>query len=175
MSKEYWEFEEETGGTGFLAGVVDVLSDNLGMLLDFPYAMDADIFYVKDNDISLLNDAVKKRLHYYNEIGGEGCNIQKSEIDSINFDLDKHEFVSNGVLAGQISAYSSSKEVPEKVDDFFRKLNWYLNKPLYVYSPKKLPDKNINVLGGIYLSMACNYFFISYDDYFVLFIFGTTE
>ncbi|MDE6788307.1 MAG: hypothetical protein K2J47_03185 [Ruminococcus sp.] len=174
MSKEYWGFEKETGGTGFLAGVVDVLSDNLGMLLDFPYAMDADIFYVKDNDISLLNNLVKNRLHYYNEI--YCCSkIEKNKIDSINFDLDKHEFVSNGVLAGQINSYSSSKEVSEKVDDFFRTLNWYLNKPLYVYSPKKLPDKNVNVLGGIYLSMAWHYFFISYHDYFVLFIFGTTE
>ncbi|MDE6520742.1 MAG: hypothetical protein K2K91_09875 [Ruminococcus sp.] len=173
MSKEYWGFEKETGGTGFLAGVVDVLSDNLEMLLDFPYAMEADIFYVKDNDISLLNDAVKNRLHYYNE--RYGCKIEKNEIDSIDFDLDKHEFVSDGGLAGHISSFSSSKEISEKVDDFFRTLNWYLNKPLYVYSPKKLPDKNINVLGGIYLSMAWVYFFVSYYDYFVLFIFGTVE
>lgn len=173
MSKEYWGFEKETGGTGFLAGVVDVLSDNLGMLLDFPYAMEADIFYVKDNDISLLNDAVKNRLHYYNE--RYDCKIEKDEIDSINFDLDKHEFVSDGGLAGHISAFSSNKEISEKVDDFFRTLNWYLNKPLYVYSPKKLPDKNVNVLGGIYLSMAWHYFFISYYDYFVLFVFGTTQ
>ena len=113
------------------------------------------------------------RDSYYNEI--DFCKIEKDKIDSINFDLDKHEFVSNGVLAGQISSFSSSKEISEKVDDFFRTLNWYLNKPLYVYSPKKLPDKNVNVLGGIYLSMAWNYFFISYHDYFVLFIFGTTE
>ena len=173
MSKEYWGFEKETGGTGFLAGVVDVLSDNLEMLLDFPYAMDADIFYVKDNDISLLNDAVKNRLHHYNEV--YSCKFEKNEIDSINFDLDKHEFVSNEVLAGQIDSFSSSKEISEKVDDFFRTLNWYLNKPLYIYSPKKLPDKNIDVLGGIYLSMAWVYFFVSYHDYFVLFIFGTTE
>nr|MDE7364668.1 hypothetical protein [Ruminococcus sp.] len=104
-----------------------------------------------------------------------GCKIEKDEIDSINFDLDKYEFVSNEVLAGQIDSFSSSKEISEKVDDFFRTLNWYLNKPLYVYSPKKLPDKNINVLGGIYLSMAWHYLFISYYDYFVLFIFGTVE
>lgn len=173
MSKEYWGFEQETGETGFLAGVVDVLSDNLGMLLDSPYAMDADIFYVKDNDISLLNYAVKKRLHHYNEI--YDCKFEKDEIDSINFDLDKHEFFSNEVLAGQISSFSSSKKISEKVDYFFRGLNWYLNKPLYVYSPKKLPDKNINILGGIYLSMAWVYFFVSYHDYFVLFIFGTVQ
>ena len=173
MSKEYWGFEKETGGTGFLAGVVDVLSDNLEMLLDFHYAMDADIFYIKDNDISLLNRSVKKRLHYYNE--KYGCKIEKDKINSINFEFDKHEFVSNEILARQISAYSSSREISEKVDDFFRTLNWYLNKPLYVYLPKKLPDKNVNVLGEIYLYMAWNYFFISYYDYFVLFIFGTIE
>ena len=173
MSKEYWSFEKETGETGFLAGVVDVLSDNLEMLLDFGYAMDADIFYIKDNDISLLNNSVKNRLYYYNEI--YGCKIEKNEIDSINFELDKHEFVSNKVLAGQISAYSSNKEISKKVDEFFKTLNWYLNKPLYVYTPKKMHDKNVNVLGEIYLYMAWNYFFISYCDYFVLFIFGTVE
>ncbi|MDE5855202.1 MAG: hypothetical protein K2H19_09110, partial [Ruminococcus sp.] len=86
-----------------------------------------------------------------------------------------HEFVSNKVLAGQISAYSSSKEISKKVDEFFKTLNWYLNKPLYVYTPKKMPDKNVNVLGEIYLYIAWNYFFISYYDYFVLFIFGTVE
>ncbi len=173
MCKEYWGFEQETGGTGFLAGVVDVLSANLGMLLDFPYAMEADIFYVKDNDVSLLNSAVKKRLHYYKE--KYGCKTETDEINSLNFELDKHEFVSDGGLAGQIGTYSSSKEISEKVDDFFRTLNWYLNKPLYVYEPKKLPDKNVNVLGEIYLSMAWHYFFISYYDYFVLFVFGTVE
>lgn len=173
MSKEYWGFENETGETGFLAGVVDVLSDNLEMLLDFRYAMDADIFYIKDNDISLLNSLEKKRLHYYNE--KYGCKIEKDKINSINFELDKHEFVSDGGITGQIASFSSSKEISEKVDDFFRTLNWYLNKPLYVYSPKKLPDKNVNVLGGIYLSMAWVYFFVSYYDYFVLFIFGTVQ
>lgn len=173
MSKEYWSFEKETGETAFLAGVVDVLSDNLEMLLDFGYAMDIDIFHIKDNDISLLNNSVKNRLHFYNE--KDGCKIEKNKIDSISFELDKYNFVSSEYLAGQISSYSSSKEISEKVDEFFRRLNWYLNKPFYVYTPKKMPDKNVNVLGEIYLYMAWNYFFISYYDYFVLFIFGTVE
>lgn len=46
-----------------MAGVVDVLSDRLAMHCKSPYALEADIFHVKDNDISLLHDAVKERLH----------------------------------------------------------------------------------------------------------------
>ena len=34
MSKEHGEFSRESGDVGFLAGVVDVLSDNLVMLCD---------------------------------------------------------------------------------------------------------------------------------------------
>lgn len=59
MSKDYCGFSNEDGETAFLAGVVDVLSDNLSMALDNTNALDADIFLVVDNNISLLNDAVR--------------------------------------------------------------------------------------------------------------------
>lgn len=81
MSKEYWGFENETGDTGFLAGVVDVLSDNLSMLCDFRYDFDADIFYLEDNDVSKLNDVIKSRLHYYNK--RYGVNLPDEDIDNL--------------------------------------------------------------------------------------------
>lgn len=176
MSKEYWGFENETGDTGFLAGVVDVLFDNLSMLCDFRYAFDADIFYLEDNDVSKLNDVIKSRLHYYNK--RYGVNLPDEDIDNLNFRLNKSVADSDDAkkyLCDVFSVYSSKKNISEKVKEFFNDLNWHLQKPLYIYTPVKLPDKNINVLGCIYLCMAFQYFFIAYDEWIVLFIFGTTE
>ena len=71
VSKEYWGFSGENGETAFLAGVVDVLSDELSLHIEYPWYVDADIFYVKDNDISKLNEAVKARMHTYKD--KDGC------------------------------------------------------------------------------------------------------
>ena len=60
MSKEYWCFESESGETSFLAGVVDVLSDNLSLHCTDYNTLDADVFYIPNQDISQLNEAVKK-------------------------------------------------------------------------------------------------------------------
>lgn len=176
MSKEYWGFENETGDTGFLAGVVDVLSDNLSMLCDFHYAFDADIFHLKDNDFSKLNDVIKKRLHYYNK--RDGVNLPEKDIDNMNFILKKYATSSDDAkeyLCSVFSEYSTKKNISEKVNEFFNDLNWHLRKPISIYTPLRLPDKNINVLGRIYLYMAFYYFFVSYDEWIVLFIFGTVE
>ena len=96
MSKDHFTFVNETGATAFLAGVVDVLSDNLNMILDFSYDLDSDIFYVKDNDLSLLNNSVKKRLLCYKQY--YGGNISEEKINTLDFQLiemhtDVHHFI----------------------------------------------------------------------------------
>jgi len=68
------------------------------------------------------------------------------------------------------------QKLKKAVKDFFQNLNWYLQKPLCIYRPcSQYPDKILNILGPVYLYMVFDYFFISYDEYMVLFIFGTTE
>lgn len=174
MSKEYWGFENETGDTGFLAGVVDVLSDNLSC--DYGYSFDADIFYLENNDFSKLNGVIKKRLHYYNK--RYGVNLPEENIDNLDFILEKSDTDSDGAkkyLCYVFSDYSSKNDISEKVNEFFDNLNWHLQKPISIYTPVKLPDNNINVLGKIYLYMAFRYFFVSYDEWIVLFVFGTSE
>ena len=173
MSKDYYCFEDEKGDTGFLAGVVDVLSDNLSMILDYGYALEADIFHVKDNDISLLNDVIRHRLYYYDIC--YNLYVPSEKIDALNFQLKRIDADANQILSRTISSYSSHKEISKSVDEFFRSLNWYLQKPVCIYTPTHLPDKNLNVLGQMYLSMAWEYFFIAYQEYLVLFIFGTVE
>ena len=83
MSKDYLTFANETGTTAFLAGVVDVLSDNLQMILDFSYSLDVDIFYVEGNDLSLLNDSLKKRLLCYKQY--YGGNTSEDKINALDF------------------------------------------------------------------------------------------
>lgn len=175
MSKDYWSFENEKGDIAFLAGVVDVISDRLSLLCDYAYTLDADIFPLENNDITLLNDSVKKRLHHYNEQCG-GNNVSKEEIDSLDFHLEKLEINDlTNYLSGIIKSYSSSNNISEEVDEFLNTLHWQLQQPLGVYAPTKLPDKNVGVLGKIYLYLAWRYFFISYNDYIVLLIVGTVE
>lgn len=173
MSRDYCGFENEDSQTAFLAGVVDVLSDNLSTVCDFVHTLDADIFYVKNEDISSLNSAVKKRLHSYNEKYGE--NMSYEEIESLDLKLKKIECnVDSRFLYGQIEAFSSSPNLKEAIDEFLRSLEWYLRKPVCIYSPVKR-DKNIDILARMYLYMAYDYFFISYGEYVVLFIIGSVE
>ena len=71
MSKEYCCFEYESGQTSFLAGIVDVLSDNLSIYCSDFNTMDADIFYIPNQNVTLLNNAVKNRVRrYYSLLGG---------------------------------------------------------------------------------------------------------
>ena len=132
------------------------------------------LFYVKENDISLLNDAVKKRLHIYNE--KEGHNIPIEKIDKIDFQLKEGKPKDYyGMLYGALEAFCQKERLSKEVAEFLRSLEWYLGKPIGVYSPIRIPDKNIQVLGQIYLYMAWDYFFIAYNDYLVLIIIGTVE
>ena len=69
MSKESYCFEAESVKTAFLAGIVDVLSDNLSRhCVDFN-AFDADVFYAPDQDISQLTDAVKRECEAISVFG----------------------------------------------------------------------------------------------------------
>ncbi|MDE6501211.1 MAG: hypothetical protein K2L10_03935 [Ruminococcus sp.] len=173
MGKEYWNFENEKGDTGFLAGVVDVLSSNLSMLCDYGYAFETDIFRIENNDISNINEIIKKRLHGYNIT--DGINLQEDYINGLNLQLEKVNTDAEKILCDMISEYSSEKDVPEKVEEFFRQLNWYLNKPTGIYVLKFPYYRNVEILGRVYLYMGFNCLFITYDEWVVLFIVGTTE
>lgn len=59
MSKEHLTIENEPWDAAFHAGIADVLSHRLDSILDYPNNICADIFYVKENDLSLLNDSIK--------------------------------------------------------------------------------------------------------------------
>ncbi len=173
MSKDYCGFENEDSQTAFLAGVVDILSDNLSMVCNFTDTLDADIFYVKDKDISELNSVVKKRLHSYNEKYGK--NIPYDVIESLDLKLEKISCeVNDDFLCSKMEAFSSNQNLKGAVNDFLRSLEWYLGKPDYVYAPIK-HDKNFDILAKMYLYIAYDYFFIFYGEYVVLFIIGTDE
>lgn len=176
MSKDYYQFENEKGDVAFLIGLVDVISDKLSLVCDFGYTLDADIFPLPDNDVSRLNDIVKKRMHIYKE---QLENYDADKIDKINqidFSL-KQAYIENvnAYVYSTIKKYSSSNNLKEEVDEFINTLNWQLKKPLGIFEPAQLPDSNVEILGEIYLYFAWNYFFLAYDGYMVMMIFGTVE
>lgn len=175
MSKDYFGFSNEDGETAFLAGVVDVLSDELSMFLDDANALDADIFHVEDNDISLLNDAVKKRLHSYKDKYGCSSIITDEKIDAIDIQLQKSYLSADAALLDYMKKNSDKKEFEKAVSEFLRNLKWHLGEPIGVYTSVRKNDKNIDVIADLYLGIAWDYFFIEYNQYFVMIVFGTSE
>jgi hypothetical protein len=174
MSKEHGQLKDEDSETAFLVGVIDVLSDNLSLVGDYACALDADVFYIKGGDISLLNSAMKKRLRAYNEIGGYGVPYEK--IESLNITLEKQDrVVDSSFLCDMLSGYSSSSKLGDAVEEFLCSAEWHLGKPKCAYFPITKPDKDIDTLGRIYLYAAWKYFFISYSDYIVMIILGSVE
>ncbi len=175
MSKDYCGFSNEDGETAFLAGVVDVLADELSLFLDRTNALDADIFLVVDNNISLLNDSVKKRLHAYKDKYGCSSIITDEKIDAIDIQLKKSDLSADAALLDYMKKNSDKKDVGNAVDEFLHNLNWYLGEPIGVYVPVRKSDRNVSVIGNIYLGIAWDYFFIEYNQYFLMIVFGTSE
>lgn len=173
MSKDYSCFESESGKTSFLAGVIDVLSDNLSIHCNDFNTMDADIFYIPNQDISLLNDVVKKRVRsYYSLLGG----LNKPDtIEKLDFRLTKVDSDPAKYIMKNVSEFQKNSTAKQAVDNFLFELDWHLQKPICIYEPIRTPDKNINILGRAYGLIAWRYFFVAYEEYMVLLIFGTDE
>ncbi len=170
MSKEYCCFESESGETAFLAGVVDVLSDNLSLhCVDF-HTLDADVFCAPNQDILQLTDAVKKRMLSYFSAEGLNNTERIRELDFSN--LVRSDC---NALTGCIPELRADKAAQVAEAEFLQDLEWHLGKPVCIYRPSHLPDKNIEIIGRVYMSFAWNYFFIAFESYVVLMIFGTSE
>lgn len=145
------------------------------MILDNTNALDADIFLVVDNNISLLNDAVKKRLHAYKDKYECSSIITDEKIDVIDIQLKKSDLTADAALLDYMKKNSDKKDVENAVDEFLHDLKWYLGMPIGVYTPVRKNDKNTDVIADLYLGIAWDYFFIEYNQYFVLIVFGTSE
>lgn len=173
MSKDHCCFESESGETAFLAGVVDVLSDNLSLHCIDHNTLDADIFYVPNQDVSQLNEAVKKRMRsYYSLLGG----LNKPEkIETLNFHLIRRDCEPAQYLIDTVKELSKSDAAKDAIKEFVRELEWHLQKPICIYEPTHTPDKNLAVLELGYIGIAWRYFFIAFEDYMVLMIIGTSE
>ena len=174
MSKEYFCFESESGETAFLAGVVDALSDDLSLhCVDF-HTLDADVFYAPGQDISLLNEAVKKRLRsYYSTLGGLNRPEEIEKLDLSN--LVRSKVSPSFDQAGFIPELRNDKAAKDAEASFLRELIWHLGKPVCCFYPPHLPDKNVEIMGVAYMSFSWHYFFIAFEEYIVLMIFGTCE
>lgn len=131
MSKEYYQFKNEKGDTAFLIGLVDYISDRLTLACDYGYSLDVDIFPVPNNDLSLLSDVVKKRIHLYSEQVG---NIDEDKINTINFNLKRIDGSDIGeYIHSKMKKYSSSDSIREDIDEFLSTLKWQLNGLFFYY------------------------------------------
>lgn len=81
----------------------------------------------------------------------------------------------DAALLDYMKKNSDKKDVENAVDEFLHDLKWYLGKPIGVYTPVRKNDKNTDVIADLYLGIAWDYFFIEYNQYFVLIVFGTSE
>ena len=175
MSKEYWTLKEEAGETAFLAGIVDILSDTLSLICDSGFDFDADIFCIPKNDFTALDDGIKRRLKVYNE-SLVNNSVKQKDINFIHFELERVDENVMEYVCKSFQNYSSCIDLQKAINEFFDGLNWYLQKPICIYKPSnQCPKQMLDILGHIYLYMAFEYFFIAYNEYIVLFVFGTSE
>jgi len=173
LSKDYYQFKNEKGDIAFLIGLVDYLSDRLSLICDFGYTLEADVFAVSDQDLSLLSESVRKRVYLYSEQTG---NFDKDTISNIDFDLKKMDGTDVvDYMYAKMKTYSSSSALLEEIEEFFSTLRWQLGHPIGIYEPVQMPDENITILSNVYISLAWDYCFIEYDGFVVMVIWGTAE
>lgn len=112
LLKHIFHIKNEKGDVAFLIGLVDVISDKLSLVCDFGYTLDADIFPLPDNDVSRLNDIVKKRMHIYKE---QLENYDADKIDQIDFSLKQADIENvNAYVYSTIKKYPSCNNLKEE-------------------------------------------------------------
>ena len=183
MSKDLYNIESEPREAAFYSGALDVLAMRVEKLFDYGDSVDADIFYVRDNDLSLLNDSVKTRLKYY--MRGTASPDDLDDIDSLDFKLTRTETDVHSFICEYFRPYCSSDKLSDTVKELLDYLSSKLGEPLCIYQqtsmmdqPKDRPaiiDKNCEIFGSFYFYYSWDHFFISYKDYMVAMILGTDE
>lgn len=177
MSKEYWGFDSEKEQTAFLAGVVDVLSDELSLACREFTTLDADIFYIEDGDISKLEESFKKRLSDYMRC----YSYTADDINSLRLGLKRHDCDIGQYLRDSIdSSYTSSPKAQAAADKFLRDIKWYLgeSESLYVLDEDSDIAFNTNrAVSGAYMGIVFGAYFITFKhhDHALMMIFGTSE
>ena len=166
MSKDHWEFREENGEIGFLAGIIDALSDKLELICKWGYALDADIFPFANNDISKLTDVVKERIKHYDLPSSWHSPIEN--LNMMDFHLEKVDCETSQYFYEVMSKFSTADDLLQRIREFLDDICWHIGDPVCVYAPvrsNEMSDDNLTVIGRVYLYMAFEYFFIQYKEY----------
>ena len=177
MAKDYELFEGELGESAFMAGIVEILADWLLPLCANFYAFEADIFFVQENNLSLLDKEVKRRLLKLRK-QQQTPHISEQEIERLKFTLNPVDTDVRQYVCDAFSRFSKeeAKNISANVHGFFANLSYYLREPLRIYEGD-MDSKNeiLKILGDMYMAFAFEYFFIAYDEWILLFMFGTFE
>ena len=178
MSKEYWGFDTEKEQTCFLAGVVDVLSDELSLSCRGFTTLDADIFFIEDGDISKLEESFKKRLLSYMRCYSY---YTADDVNSLRLGLKRHDCDIGQYLRDSIdSSYTSSEKARAAADKFLRDISRYLGEPDSIYLLDDNSDVAFNTnraVSGAYMGIIFGAYFITFKhhDHALMMIFGTSE
>lgn len=184
MSLNYYEFEKESGITGFLGGIVSSAADEFSMKL---YNLginhetfEADIFYIGENNKVTFENSIKKRMReswYGASTEGDETDIEEL-IDSSHFKFIQQD---KTTLANVITNMYGVNfiGVPDIARKFERDIEYYIQKPKAIYSLPFEFNKEIyecySIMSRCYAYSIWDVKLVEYDEYALLLVRGCDE
>lgn len=173
MSAQYGCYSDIDGNTAFLAGAVSAFADAyLCEILPKYWALEVDVF---DADTSNLCDCIRKRLHDY--LTEDNADIIR-KIDDLDFRLQQLSGKLPQIIYELFDCYKE-KHVPnerELINSFLKNVRYQLGDVKGVYSIEgPLKEVITAPLSEFYTYIVFKVFFIGYDGYIVMLVFGSDE
>ena len=173
MSAQYGCYSNIDGNTAYLAGAVSAFADAyLCQILPKYWALEADVF---NADISNLCDSIRKRLRDY--LSDNNAKII-SKIDKLDFGLQQLSGDLPQIVHDLFERYKE-KHVPnerELINSFLKNVRYQLGDVKGVYSIEGPLNEVITApLSEFYTYIVFKVFFIEYDGYIVMLVFGSDE
>ncbi len=184
MSLEHYEFEKESGITGFLGGIVSLAADEFAVKLPsigINYeTFEADIFYIGENNEIAFEDSIKKRMReswYGASTIGDTTNIMKL-IDSSHFKFIEQDITT--LSDSIIQMYDDNRKgIAEMATQFEQDIEYYIKKPKAVYSLPYIFNKEIyecdSIMSRCYTYDIWEIKLIEYSKYALLLVRGSDE
>lgn len=188
MSLDCLEFENESGTTGFLGGMVSAECDGFNMkLYDLGIKYEefaADIFYLGENNEITFEEAIKNRLKntWY-----EGSTMGNKDEDAKLIDSSHFEFRTAKETSFSevlMRMYKNSEGIDldkfkSIVEEFTTSIEYYLKKSKAIYDIPSELNHDIYECGSIissyYTYITFSIALVEYDNYALLLVRGSNE
>lgn len=188
MSLDCNSFFDENGTTGFLGGIISVASDELNIQmynLGIRYEnLEADIFYLGENNEIIFEDAIKKRMRnfwYGASTVGDTIDINKL-VDSSHFTFKKSCETKLSEIIMKMYKYVEGvdlKKINVLAKEFETNIEYYLQKPKVIYDLPFEVNRNIyevnSIISRCYTYTIFDIALVEYDRYIILLVRGSNE